>query len=176
MTQPTDDREAVLAAFAESIYAKAQVLRRTTLHPSHRARVREAISDDLKKVSNLLTPEVSRKALAEAERLGVDLFEKNWHDQPGFDGGRETFHLEHVRPVSALRERCLTAGSGTDVLDVLKTGLRVAWILKVEDDELTRRGYRSKRDDPDAAYRECEIELLTRDAVRSLEPSVEGDL
>jgi len=165
-TPPVDDRAAVLAAFAKSIFAKAEVLSRSTLPATYRARVREAVSDDLKKVSNLAIPEVSRAALLEARRLGINLFEKTWHDQPSFDEGREVFHLEHVRPVSALREECLLAASVAEVLEVLATKIRVAWILKSEDVGLTSRGYRSNRPDPDQAYRAAEIELVTEHAAR----------
>jgi len=52
------------------------------------------------------------------------------------------------------------AKSEEAILDVLKTRLRIAWILKTEDEELTRLGYRSMRADPEAAYREAKIELV----------------
>lgn len=166
MTDETNDREAVLKAFAEAIHAKAALLQRKTLPPAYRARVREAISDDLKKVSNLVVPEASKKALREARTLGVDLYAMTWHDQPSFDGGRDVFHLEHVRPVSVLRGECLASASANEIIEILRTRLRVAWILKAEDNELTRLGYRSVRPDPDKAYREAKIALISRDAAR----------
>lgn len=50
------------------------------------------------------------------------------------------------------------------MLTILKERLCVVWILKTEDRELTRRGFRDVRDDPFAAYRACGIEVLDDDA------------
>lgn len=105
------------------------------------------------------TAGVSEAALAEAEHLKVDLRTQNWHDQPSFDARREIFHFEHVVPVSAIRAACCDQESERAVLAVLKGRLRVAWILKSEDAELTRLGDRSNRPDPDAAYRKAGIRL-----------------
>jgi hypothetical protein len=46
-----------------------------------------------------------------------------------------------------------------EVQNVLEKELRVAWILKLEDAELTRLGYRSKRPSPDKAYSDAGIRL-----------------
>lgn len=168
----TPEQEAAFAAFSESIFAKVKLLKRPTLPAKYRARIRESISDDLKKVSNLVTPEASRAALDAAVPLDVDLFRMTWHDQHQFDEGRKEFLLEHVRPVSALRDRCVAAGTLEGVFEVLKSELRVAWILKDEDDELTRLGYRSKRPDPDAAYRHAKIEVVRQPTASA---GTEGD-
>lgn len=149
----------LLRPFAQSIHAKAVALRTLQVSASQRARLRESISDDIKKCTNFITPEVSVAAHDEAEPLGVDLSTKNWHDQPSFDAGREIFHFEHIVPVSALRAMCENTESPDDTLSVLRTRLRVAWILKREDLELTRLGYRSTRADPDAAYEHAKIKL-----------------
>jgi integrase/recombinase XerD len=85
-----------------------------------------------------------------------------WHDQPSFDAGREIFHFEHVVPVSAVRTACCHQNSEGAVFAILKSRLRVAWILKSEDAELTRLGHRSNRPDPDAAYRNAGIRLVPR--------------
>lgn len=155
----TDD---LLKPFASSIYVKASTLKSVELSSSQRARLRESISDDIKKCTNFIEPEVSEAALAEAEHLQEDLRTKNWHDQPSFDAGREIFHFEHVVPVSAIREACCAENSEGGVLAVLKSRLRVAWILKSEDAELTRLGHRINRPDPDEAYRKAKIRLMPR--------------
>lgn len=163
VTEARDEvSSAIFIAFSHAIHAKAQVLRRPDLSVTARSRLREAISDDLKKVSNFLTPEISEAAMEEAEELGVDLYTKTWHDQPSFDAGREIFHLEHVRPVSFLRDECCKAETAEDVRRVLTTQLRVAWILKDEDRRLSAAGFRSRRPDPDGAYRGVGITLRTR--------------
>jgi hypothetical protein len=113
----------------------------------------------IKKCSNFVVPEVSEAALVEARRSGVNLFEKSWHDQSAFDGGRKTFHFEHVQPVSVIRKLCMECRSEFEVQNVLEKELRVAWILKLEDAELTRLGYRSKRPSPDKAYSDAGIRL-----------------
>jgi hypothetical protein len=48
------------------------------------------------------------------------------------------------------------------VAEVLRRELKVAWILKSEDAELTRLGFRSKRPDPVAAYEKAGIVLRPR--------------
>jgi hypothetical protein len=162
-----DDLLATVTAFAESMFAKARALRRESLPPAMRARLRESISDDIKKVGTFCAPEASEAALAVARALHVDLFTSNWHDQVRFDPGRTRFHLEHVEPVSAIREACCAAADVAGVLHVLQTRLRVAWILKEEDRRLTATGHRSKRPDPEAAYRAANITLVTRATVRA---------
>ena len=156
----------LLAPFAKSIFAKCAALSDVTLDlkPSQRARLREAICDDIKKCSNFVVPEVSEAALKEALALEIDLFSKDWHDQPAFDAGREVFHFEHVQPVSVIRDICLKSASEAEIQGVLEQKLRVAWILKAEDAELTRLGFRSKRDNPDAAYSQAGIRLQKQQA------------
>ena len=152
----------LLKPFACSLYAKASTLNSVELSSIQRARLLESMSDDIKKCSNFIEPEVSEAALAEAEHLRVDLRAKNWHHQPSFDVGRKVFHFEHVVPVSAIRKACLDQSSEIAVLAVLKSRLRVGWILKSEDAELTRLGHRSNRPDPEAAYCNAGIRLMPR--------------
>ncbi|OAI40709.1 hypothetical protein AYO40_04445 [Planctomycetaceae bacterium SCGC AG-212-D15] len=92
--------------------------------------------------------------------MGVDLQTMTWHTQPKYDPGRAIFQWEHVNPVSSILEGCKQVTSEEAILHILKTRLRLAWILKRENEELTRLGYRSKRVDPEGAYRDAKIELL----------------
>lgn len=151
-------RPEILDAFAESIWAKARLMSAVELNSRERLRVREAISEDIKKITDLLPPRVSAAARLEAERRGVDLRLMAWHDQHRFDQGRQMFQWEHILPVGAIRERCLRALSPAAVAEILETA-RVAWILKEEDRRLTSLGYRASRPDPEAAYREAGIIL-----------------
>ncbi|MBI3545138.1 MAG: hypothetical protein HY081_00880 [Gammaproteobacteria bacterium] len=155
--------DGILKPFACSICAKARALLAKELTKSQRARLLESISDDVKKCSNFVVPEVSRAALKEAKRLGVDICLKNWHDQPRFDQGRRKFHLEHFVPVSAIREECLDARTELKILKILKNRLRLVWILKSEDAKLTQLGFRSRRRSPKIAYRDARIELAKKD-------------
>jgi hypothetical protein len=152
-------RPELVAAFSESIWAKARVARGIPLEPRERSRLRESISDDIKKFTDLVPPRVSEAAQLEAQRRGVDLRQMRWHDQPHFDPGRSTFQWEHVLTVSGLRELCLHAPGPSEIAEILETA-RVAWILKDEDRRLTARRYRAKRPDPVAAYREVGIKLI----------------
>ncbi len=151
----------LLLPFAQSIYAKSMALRTLELSPSQRARFLESISDDIKKCSNFLQPEVSKAALAKAVKLNVDLYSKSWHDQPKFDGSHQKgkFHLEHLHPVSTIRDLCSKAMSRDAVLRILLGKLRVAWILKTERRKLDRT-HRSNRPDPDLACLENDIQLI----------------
>jgi hypothetical protein len=152
----------IFKPFACSIRAKARALRENELTRSQRARLLESISDDIKKCTNFIAPEVSRAALKEATNIGIDLCLKSWHDQPRFDRGRKNFHLEHYIPVSDIRQECLDAKTELKILKTLKNRLRVVWILKSEDAKLTQLGFRSKRRDPKIAYRNAGIELVRK--------------
>lgn len=55
---------------------------------------------------------------------------------------------------------CYAASCTAEVLDVLKGKIVVAWILKEEDIRLNELGFRSKRPDPEGAYRAAGIKLL----------------
>lgn len=150
--------------FARALLAKLPLLR-AGLSDRQQARVRESLSDDIKKfcdvaVPDLRRPLVSQGATEQAEKLGVDLCAQAWHDQPRFDPGRGVFHLEHVVPVRAVRERCLDLTEEAEVMAILSL-VSVAWILKTEDRELTRLGHRTRRDDPAEAYQRAGIALTT---------------
>jgi hypothetical protein len=81
---------------------------------------------------------------------------KCWHSQPSFDRGRKTFLLEHLVPVNILRDGCRQADG---IVPFLWKTIRLAWIHKDEDAELTRRGYRNHRANPLIAYAEVGIQL-----------------
>ncbi len=152
--------------FAEAVLAKSTLLATGKLNRRQQARVLESISDDLKKLCDVLVPlhrrpQVSEAADDVARHQGIELKGMAWHDQPRFDRGRATFHLEHVVPVSALRTRCLQAETSSDIVEILRDQIRIAWILKSEDAELTRLGFRRQRPDPDAAYRAAGIVLIS---------------
>lgn len=153
----------LLRPFAESIRAKARAVAILDLDERQRRRFLEAISDDIKKCTNFLVPEVSVAAAQRALAKGLDLRQMDWHDQHRFDPGRVEFHFEHMVPVAAIRARCLQARTVADVLAVLRDSLRVAWILKDEDARLTAMGYRTNRPDPESAYRMANIALSARD-------------
>lgn len=94
-----------------------------------------------------------------ATATGLDLCRQAWPSQPPYDDGRLTYHLAHVIPVRAMRERCLTAKDEDEVVATLAS-VRLAWISKNENRELVRLGLRTRRDDPDEAYRLAGIDLM----------------
>lgn len=155
----------LLHPFAQSIFAKAQALQDLSPTRFERSRIQESISDDIKKCSNFTEREVSERAREVADRIGVDLFSQSWHDQHKFDRGRAIFHFEHVEPVNVIRAACMEADSVNDVSAILHTRMRVAWILKSEDANLTKLGYRSRRADPSAAYLAAQIRLIRQPRV-----------
>jgi hypothetical protein len=149
-------------AFAVAMFAKVEAIRSLDLTKRQRARLRESIASDVRKACDILaTVQVSEAANQEALSLGLRLQDKDWHHQPKFDPDRARFHLEHVQTVSAVCEAVCEQPSMEGVLEVLKQNLRVAWILKAEDQRLTALGFRHKRPDPDAAYWAAGIHLLS---------------
>ena len=160
----TPTLEDVMRPFVAAIVAKRPLLD-LALSNRQRRRVLESISGDLRKLGDVVTPTliaplVSIAAREAAERKGIDLCQEDWHSQTRFDPGRGLFHVEHVTTVSALRDVCLRAPSPEALIRSLTTGIRIAWILKAEDAELTRLGYRSHRPDPGVAYRQAGIDLV----------------
>ncbi|HVT90299.1 MAG TPA: hypothetical protein VHD56_15715 [Tepidisphaeraceae bacterium] len=156
------DRDIAFEAFAASICVKFSAFERLSPGDTKaRCRLLESISDDIKKCSNLTRPRISQKALDKCKALGIEnLQDKDWHDQPKFDPGRKIFRWEHFNPVSAIREKC-HAKSEQEIFEILKKGILVVWILKEEDKELTRQGRRIDRPDPEAAYRDAKIVIVS---------------
>ena len=72
------------------------------------------------------------------------------------------FHLEHVVPISSLREWCLAAQDEDEIVEILREKVTIAWILKQKDRALTRLGHRHERPDPAAAYAAAGIRLRER--------------
>jgi hypothetical protein len=155
----------LLQLFARSLFAKVSAVKSLELTQNQRKRLRSSITAEIRACGGLLypevlAPEVSEAALQEAQRIGVRICEQTWRSQPSFDAGRLLFHWEHVDPISCIQESCEGAECEEAILDILKTRLRIAWILKREDRELTRLGFRSQRADPEGAYRAAKIVLL----------------
>jgi hypothetical protein len=151
----------MLLPFAKSIFIKCNAIKELRIPTTHRARFLESISDDIKKCTNFITPGVSKAAQEKANQIKIDICTKNWHDQHKFDNGRSIFHFEHIVPVKSIRDECISAFSEHEVHEILTTKLRVIWILKSEDYELTRLGYRSIRPEPEKAYFEAGIEIFS---------------
>src|SRR6266851_2736714 len=131
--QPTAATDQLLQLFARSIFAKANALRGLELSKRQRNRLRRSITDDIRTCGGLIfpefvSPEVSKAAQQEADRKGIRIWEKSWHNQTGFDKGRKMFHWEHVNAVSSIQEMCEQAKSEEGILEILKTRLRIAWI------------------------------------------------
>ena len=157
--------EAIVKAFGEiDIFAKVQLMQDPVdLTARERRRGGEAITGDIRKLTDLEPASATHAGAERAHKLGVDLEGKGWHDQSVFDPGRELFLLEHVIPVKAIRDVCLEATSEAEVESCL-AATRTAWVTREEDEALTMLGYRSVRPDPRAAYEEAGISLagLTR--------------
>ena len=164
----------LLRVFASSIFAKAGALKSQRLTPNQRKRLKASITADVRHSGGLLypevfTPEVSEAALLEAQKLSVDLCSHTWGSQKRFDPGRKLFHWEHVDPIGCIQQACESAESEVAVLTILKSRLRIAWILKQEDRELTRLGFRSNRLDPAGAYSAARIVLVKSKSGKSRE-------
>lgn len=101
---------------------------------------------------------VSLKAKKVADKLGIDLFEKNWHDQNKFDPGRKTFHLEHK---TTIHDIAMDIIDGKDVLNTISK-IQHGWILKSEDKKLNASGKRKVRKNHNAAYYEAGIDIIYR--------------
>jgi hypothetical protein len=147
-------------AFSRSIFEKVKLLKNNQLDKKQEARIKEAISDDLRKFTDLLEPNISKKAFNESENNKIDLHKMGWHDQSKFDPGRSIFHYEHFMTVNDIRELCVHSDSAEEIDQKIKINARIIWILKSENDLLDQLGYKKHRDDPYKAYNEAGIEII----------------
>jgi hypothetical protein len=155
-----NNNSSVFSPFALSIYAKASYLKHNSMSKFEKARLLESISDDIKKCTTFTKPKISKAALVKSAVLNIDLHKMNWHNQNKFDPGRKIFHYEHYITVSNIRNICLRSENEDDILRILISIPQIVWILKEEDNKLTKLGYRSKRSNPEEAYWKAEIEIV----------------
>jgi hypothetical protein len=127
--------------------------------------LRRIAYDMCRQMEQFCVPHVSQAAYDEATSKGIaNLHTWRWRDQSRQDRGREVFHLEHKMPVALMRDHVLKARSVKEVAATLKSA-SIAWILKRENSRLEELGFRSRRDDPDDAYRQADIKLRPLDTV-----------
>lgn len=99
--------------------------------------------------------EFSKLAKAGIISSDVSLKTLQWKDQPSFDEGRKIFHYEHCTPIKSLVDEALYTDN--DVDNILAKSV-VCWILKTENEELDKKGYRTKRDGGwKKCYNDCGI-------------------
>lgn len=166
----------LLKVFARSILAKNRALKRleSELTDNQQRRLRMTVVADIRACGGILYPEelpleVSEAALEAAKRLKVkDLHRVSWQKQQTFDKGRKMFHWEHVETIGEIQRACEKATKVKEVVEILKTKLRIAWILKTEDRALTLLGFKSIRPDANVAYGKAKIVLV--------KPTTAGDL
>lgn len=162
---PALDVLRAVAPFARSIHAKAMAVHFGAHSPVQQQRLRESITVDLRKCSDVLSPDlvpaaVSTQAANLAEGLNIDLAKQTWQTQTKFDPTRAVFHFEHFHPVGEIRALCLSAESVSEITQIILDRLRVAWITKDEDKRLRELGFSTKRPHPTAAYEAAAITLL----------------
>jgi len=154
------------APFAQAMAHKAHALASLELTPRQTAALARSMSDDVRKfhdaaIPALLPYEISEAAAAAAAERGLDLAVLTYAAQPAVDPGRRTFLYEHMVTISSIVAKARATEDVEAIIDQLCAS-RVAWITKAENDELTKRGYNSRRDDPEAAYAEADIRLVQR--------------
>jgi hypothetical protein len=164
MSPTVISQEKILCCFAESIFKKVRALKELNLNKAQAQRLNESISEDIKKASTFKTHKKSKaaeklyKTRKKADKSGfeLELEKQNWHTQSRFDGKNRRegqFHVEHKTPVSALRDECRKCDSVDGILNILNNNLVVVWITKEENERLDKNKSRTKRPDPDLAYK-----------------------
>jgi len=145
---------------------KAHALASLDHTPPQAAALARSMGEDVRKFHDAVVPslmpyDMSEAAAGAAAEGGLDLAVLTYAAQPAVDSGRGTFHYEHMVTISSIVAKARAAEDVEEIIDLLCTS-RVAWITKAENDELTKRGYNSRRDDPEAAYAEVGIHLVQR--------------
>ena len=138
----------------KAIVAQVELLDECANNKKEYQIIRAGLTTMLRKWCDTLSVSfVSVNANNAAHKLGIDLFEKQWKDQPKFDKGRHVFHLEHKYPISDMISD-MEAGEYS-VAQVLARA-EFGWILKEEDKRLISHN----RDDHDLLYAKANIHLL----------------
>jgi hypothetical protein len=159
----------IVLPFAEGMFLKSKLLSHTSLDSAQVEAVRSSISVDIRKVGDLVVPrlrltDVSVGATETFTPTGSftrgQLSRLTWQQQPGVDPGRNLLILEHVCPVVSLRELVLQAHSGIEIVQLLWTRMRLAWVTRAEDEKLTELGYEKNRPFPLVAYSEAGIKIF----------------
>lgn len=119
-----------------------------------------------RQVEIFIEPEVSERAQEEATHLGLGCLRQYcWSDQPSKMGdvGRKIFHWEHMLPVAEMKRQLIALNPPTtEAIHSILTQANVAWILKEEDQTLTRLNLAHRRPDgPLVAYEKANIKLLS---------------
>ena len=117
-------------------------------------------------LEKFISPYVSRKAAEKANQLGIDLQtlrSTRWEQQTTKlqDPARNIFHFEHFVPAGDMAKKILDMNerSVPKIVEILASA-EIAWILKEEDKELTKLGFRKNRADPRACYDKAQILLI----------------
>lgn len=156
--------DALVEPFAVAILAKTTALKTLALTKSQASHVRNSIAFDFRKCGDVLIPvylkcEISRAACETATAMGVDLRQQLWAS-PFIKANREIFKLDHVETIGTMTAAAMEVTAPGEMIKLVRRQYRVAWILKTENNELDRLGYRTRRSDSARAYREAGIELM----------------
>jgi len=159
----------IVMPFAEGMFLKSKLLSHTSLDSAQAEAVKSSISVDIRKVGDLVVPHLrlTDVSVAATETFSPtesftcgQLSRLTWQQQPGVDPGRNLLILEHVCTVVSLRELVLQAHSGMEIVQLLWTRMRLAWITRAEDEKLTELGYKKNRPFPLVAYSEAGIKIF----------------
>lgn len=100
---------------------------------------------------------VSKAALLEAKKRGIDLSKMTWTNQTKVDKKRKVFHYEHCNPIKELREAVLNTSE--NINEIIKKDI-TCWILKKENRVLDKK-YKAKRPNGwKKCYAKCKIEVF----------------
>lgn len=151
-------------AFLTVLWAYVRQHRQAT-HSATRKKLREGLKDALKKWTDMPVKMASEAAAALAANCRQDIFRLMWTDRHrcGVEAGRSKILWEHTTPLNEAFETLAACADEAEVRRWMQGYSGVCWITRDEDDELNRRGYKSKR--PGGwrdCYTRCGIMVLER--------------
>ena len=160
----------IVLPFAEGTLLKSQLLSKAQLNRPQLEAVRSSISVDMRKIGDLVVPHLRPVDVSVGATFQFPLEQLEhltWHKQPALDPGREHLIQEHVCPVVELRDLALRATSGFEVVQLLWTHMRLAWVTRAEDERLTELGFQKVRPYPLVAYSNAGINIFDHPRVRT---------
>lgn len=149
----------IISILAESFLIKVQGYHKL-VNKKHKQIISDTISSDIRLFTNLIYPNVSKRANEAAQTLGIDIRKIKWCQQNKIDPDRSIFHYEHFYTVKDIKTLILNSTTVEEIKNILKHNTKIVWILKSENEILDELKYRSDRPDPYLAYKEANIEIL----------------
>lgn len=132
--------------------------------PHSKKKLKEALKDSLKKMTDWPVSKVSKSVMALCHKEGIDPFQIMW-PQRNILGKHENKSLlvwEHTTPLSEFFETLISCKSQAEVGVEIENYSGVCWITREEDNRLNKVFKQNRRNGWYSAYQQCGINVINK--------------